>query len=290
VTEVVTTLAEWRERTCALRAGGRTVGLTMTMGALHAGHASLFSRATEECDASVASIFVNPLQFEQVSDLKRYVIDLDVDLALAAGCGVQLVLAPPTAEVWPDWPSMTATRVTVSGLSEGFEGRDRPRHFDGVASVVTKVLIATGACSAYFGEKDFQQLCVVRQLVADLSLPVTVLGCPIVRDPDGLALSSRNARLTASSRDAALVLHDALEAGRTMVETTGSIARAEQVMHEVVAREPQVALAYAAIVEPATLRRASGVANGTEVRLLIAGTVESVRLIDNLGAVVGAKT
>jgi pantoate--beta-alanine ligase len=152
---------------------------------------------------------------------------------------------------------------------------------------VTRLLIATGACRAYFGEKDFQQLCVVRRLVADLGLPVEVVGCPTVRDADGLALSSRNARLTASSRRAALALSRALDVGRIEVETRGSIVAAEHAMHDVVAREPGLTLAYAAIVEPATLRRTESVAAGTGVRLLIAGTADAVRLIDNVAAVVG---
>jgi pantoate--beta-alanine ligase len=287
VPEVLASLAEWRERTDALRAEHRSIGLTMTMGALHAGHASLFTRASHECDTSVATIFVNPLQFDRPADLASYVVDLDADLALAASSGVEFVLAPGIEEVWPSWPAAPATSVSVAGISESYEGSERPGHFDGVASVVTKLLIATGACRAYFGEKDFQQLCVVRRLVADLGLPIEVVGCPIVRDVDGLALSSRNARLTAPSRRAALVLWRALDAGRTEVETTGSIVRAEHAMHDVVAREPDVTLAYAAIVEPATLRRAESVTAGTEVRLLIAGTVDSVRLIDNVAAVVG---
>jgi pantoate--beta-alanine ligase len=288
VPEVIESLAEWRERSDALRAEHRSVGLTMTMGALHAGHASLFTRAARECDVSLATIFVNPLQFDRASDLASYVVDLDADLALAASCGVQLVLAPQIEEVWPGWPATPATKVSVAGLSESFEGSDRPGHFDGVASLVAKLLIATGTCRAYFGEKDFQQLCVVRQLVADLGLPADVVGCPIVRDADGLAMSSRNARLTESSRVAALALWRALDAGRTEVESTGSITAAERAMRGVVAHEPDVALAYAAIVEPATLRRADAVAAGTEVRLLIAGTVDSVRLIDNVAATVGA--
>jgi pantoate--beta-alanine ligase len=285
VPEVVPTLAEWRERTDALRGDGRSVGVTMTMGALHPGHGSLFSRATAECDASVATIFVNPLQFDREEDLARYAIDLDADLELAASCGVELVLAPPRAEVWPTPP---LTKVTVAALSEPFEGTDRPGHFDGVASVVTKLLVATGPCRAYFGEKDFQQLCIVRRLVTDLGLPADVIGCPIVRDAEGLALSSRNARLSSPGREAALALPRALDAGRRELEQSGSITDAEERMRDVVASEPRVALAYAAIVEPATLRPAADAVAGTEVRLLIAGTVESVRLLDNVAAVVGA--
>ncbi|HLK46134.1 MAG TPA: pantoate--beta-alanine ligase, partial [Acidimicrobiales bacterium] len=190
--EVVTSLARWRERTESLRARGATVGVTLTMGALHHGHVTLFERAAADGTASLATIFVNPLQFNDAADLAAYPHDLDSDLALAEAAGVEAVLAPALGEIWPSWPAATATTVQVRGLTEVLEGEDRPGHFDGVASVVTKLLVATGPCAAYFGEKDFQQLCVVRRLVADLALPVTVVGCPIDREPDGLARSSRN--------------------------------------------------------------------------------------------------
>jgi pantoate--beta-alanine ligase len=290
VPDVVATLAEWRERTDALRASGSSIGLTMTMGALHEGHASLFRRAAEECDVAVATIFVNPLQFENPDDLGRYQIDLAADLDLAATCGVALVLAPSVEEIWPDWPEPTATRVSVLGLSGVLEGADRPGHFDGVASVVTKLLVATGRCRAYFGEKDYQQLCIVRRLVADLALRADVVGCPIVREPDGLARSSRNARLSASSRRAATVLWRALDAARELLESAGTVEEARDAMCGVVGAESSVQLAYAAVVEPATLRPLDDVAAGTEVRILIAATVEGVRLIDNVRAVAGSRS
>jgi pantoate--beta-alanine ligase len=286
VPEVVTSLARWRELTEGLRARGARVGVTLTMGDLHAGHASLLERARAECDASLLTIFVNPLQFNDGADLAAYHRDLEADLGLAVGRGVDAVLAPPLHEMWPDWPAQTATSVHVSGLTELLEGADRPGHFDGVASVVTKLLVATGPCAAYFGEKDFQQLCVVRRLVADLALPVEVVGCATVREPDGLALSSRNARLSDGGRAAALVLHRALDAGRAALGRGGGPAEAEAAMRATAATEPRVALAYAAAVEPATLRAPTACAPGTELRLLVAGVVEGVRLIDNVAAVV----
>jgi pantoate--beta-alanine ligase len=287
VPEVVTTLAAWRERTDGLRSSGRSVGLTMTMGALHVGHRSLFERAAAECDVSVATIFVNPLQFGDPDDLAAYPRDLEADVALAGAAGVALVLAPPVTEVWPSWPSAPPTTVHVAGLADGLEGEGRPGHFDGVAGVVTKLLVATGTCAAYFGEKDYQQLCVVCQLVGDLALPVAIVGCPIVREPDGLARSSRNVRLSAPGRAAALALPRSLEVGRAALADGLSVARALEAMRDVVAAEPLVTLAYAAAVEPSTLRAAVEPEPGANLRLLVAGVVEDVRLIDNVAAVVG---
>ncbi len=287
MTEVVTTLAEWRARTDGLRRGGRSVGLTMTMGALHAGHASLFERAAVECDASVATIFVNPLQFGDAADLAAYPSDLAADLELAAAAGVELVLAPEVHEVWPSWPAAPATTVHVHGLADVLEGVGRPGHFDGVAGVVTKLLVATGPCAAYLGEKDYQQLCVVRRLVTDLALPVAGVGCPTVREPAGLALSSRNARLSHAGRAAATVLPRSIDAGCGALADGRGVDRALDEVRDVVAREPLVTLAYAAAVEPSTLRAAVEPEPGTQLRLLVAGIVEGVRLIDNAEAVVG---
>ena len=284
--EVVESLAGWRERTDELRATGGTVGLTMTMGALHAGHVSLFERSVRDGHVALATIFVNPLQFNEASDLAAYPHDLAADLTLAESAGVHLVLAPPLAEVWPAWPAPTPTSVRVAGLSEVLEGEDRPGHFDGVASVVTKLLVSTGACDAYFGEKDFQQLCVVRQLVADLALAARVIGCPIVREPDGLALSSRNARLTEAGRASARCLSRALREGVSAIESAKGIAATIEVMRRVVVDEPGVALAYAAAVEPATLEAPAQLVAGTELRLLVAAVVDGVRLLDNVRAVV----
>jgi pantoate--beta-alanine ligase len=287
VPEVVTTLAEWRARTDGLRRARRTLGLTMTMGALHAGHLALFERSASECDASVATIFVNPLQFGDPADLAAYPRDLAADLELAGSAGIELILAPSVEEVWPSWPRATATTVHVAGLAEGLEGEGRPRHFDGVAGVVTKLLVATGTCTSYFGEKDYQQLCVVQRLVEDLALPVEVVGCPIVREPDGLARSSRNLRLSATGRAAALALPRSLDAGARALADGRDVDGAVAEMRGVVAAEPLVALAYAAAVEPSTLRAAVEPLPGTPLRLLVAGVVEGVRLIDNIASAVG---
>ena len=285
--EVIASLSQWRERTAQLRAKGATVGLTMTMGSLHAGHVSLFERARAECDVSLATIFVNPLQFSDPGDFEAYRVDLTDDLEVARRAGVAAVLAPSTAEMWPRWPSPT-TSIHVAEVAAPLEGADRPGHFDGVAAVVAKLLVLTGPCVTYFGEKDYQQLCVVRRLVADLALEATVVGCPIVRDDDGLALSSRNARLTERGRAAALVLHRALVAGRDALASSGGAAAATEAMRNVAGAEPDFDLAYAAAVDPDTLGALSGAAPRAAVRLLIAGFVEGVRLLDNLAAETGA--
>jgi pantoate--beta-alanine ligase len=285
--EVVTSLAQWRERTDAIRSGHATLGVTLTMGALHAGHAALFEASREACDVSVATIFVNPLQFNDPSDLGAYPRDLDEDLARCEASGIACVLAPTVAEMWPDWPAETKTRVHVEGLAERLEGADRPGHFDGVATVVSKLLIASGRCTTFFGEKDFQQLCVVRRVVADLAIDARVVGVGIVRESDGLALSSRNARLSERGRAEAPVLFRALEAGRATVESGATPDAAREAMEAVVAKVPAMALAYARVVEETTLDDAVEPAVGATLRLLVAGVIDGVRLIDNMAAVVG---
>jgi pantoate--beta-alanine ligase len=269
----------------SVRSEGRTVGLVPTMGALHAGHASLIERAAAECDVAVVTIFVNPLQFGDPGDLASYPRSLDGDVAMAAAAGARLVFAPPVAEMYPDFPATVATTVSVSGVSDQWEGASRPGHFDGVATVVTKLFGMAGRCRAYFGEKDFQQLAVVRRLVDDLCLPVEVVGCPIVRDEDGLALSSRNTRLGDDQRRAALVLSQALVAGAELLSQGGSPSEVEARMVQVVAATPEVTLDYAALVRAGDLGRPGRLPTDHPLRLLIAAQVGTVRLIDNLDPV-----
>ena len=239
------------------RAAGRTVGLVPTMGALHEGHASLIRRSAAECDVTAVTVFVNPLQFGPSEDFATYPRDLSADVDVAGAAGAGLLFAPPVEDMYPDGdPAVT---VHVAG-EDVLEGAARPGHFDGVATVVAKLFSLAGACRAYFGEKDWQQLRVVRRLVADLSFPVDVVACPIVREANGLALSSRNVRLSAEERGAATVLYRALRAGVASDDPRRAMA-------EVVAAEPLAALDYAEIVGD---------------RLLIAARVGHVRLIDNM--------
>jgi pantoate--beta-alanine ligase len=279
--QVIDTVDAWRKALEDERSAGRTVGLVPTMGALHAGHAALVGRASAECDAVGVTIFVNPLQFGPSEDLEAYPRTLAADVAIAAAHGATYVFAPPVAEMYPR-PS--ATVVGVASLAARWEGAGRPGHFDGVATVVTKLLAQAGSCRAYFGEKDYQQLCVVRRLVQDLNLPVTVVGCPTVRDPDGLALSSRNAFLSSSERAAAPALYQALQTGRATLGTGRHPDDARQAMHDVVAACPSLDLAYAEPVDPDTLEPLStALRPGDSARLLIAARLGRIRLIDNLG-------
>ena len=289
--EVVETAARCRGLLEAARAAGRVVGLVPTMGALHAGHISLMTRARAECDVVAVSLFVNPLQFGDPDDIAHYPRPLEHDLLGCAEAGVDVVFVPTVTEMFPSWPQPPATMVSVCGLTERWEGASRPGHFDGVATVVAKLFSVAGPCRAYFGLKDFQQLAVVRRLVADLCLPVEVVGCPTVREADRLALSSRNARLSADERAAAVVLPRALAAGRGALAAGGCTGAAVAArMRQVVAAEPLVELDYAVVVDAATLEEISGPmpieqADGSsgpaDLRLLIAARVGSVRLIDN---------
>jgi len=279
---VLDTLAAFTARLDAERRSGRTVGVVLTMGALHRGHAALITRASAECDVVAVTIFVNPTQFAGSTDLAHYPRTLAADLEVAASAGAAVVLAPSVDEVYPGWPAPGATTVSVQGPAGRWEGVSRPGHFDGVATVVVKLLSAAGRCRTYFGEKDFQQLAVVRRAAADLSLPVTVVGCATVREPDGLALSSRNTRLDVDGRAAAPVLHRALLAGATALAAGGTRDDVERAMVETVASEPLVALDYAVLVDADDLEPAADLSAERSLRLLVAATVGPVRLIDNL--------
>jgi pantoate--beta-alanine ligase len=287
--EVLETAAGCRELLDRARAAGRVVGLVPTMGALHEGHISLLARARAECDVVAVSIFVNPLQFGDPEDIACYPRTLARDLQVCADTGADVVFAPSVTEMYPSWPSAPSTAVSVRGVSDAWEGASRPGHFDGVATVVAKLFAIAGPCRAYFGLKDFQQLAVVRRLALDLSLAVEVVGCPTVREDDGVALSSRNVRLSPAERQAATALSRALAAGRAALaagERSGAtVARA---MGAVVAREPLVALDYAVVVDADSLQEVVSVADAGSVRLLIAGQVGPVRLIDNSAAVQAA--
>jgi pantoate--beta-alanine ligase len=287
--EVVETVAACRAELHRARAHGRVVGLVPTMGALHEGHTSLLARARAECDTVAVSIFVNPLQFGDPEDIARYPRTLKRDLAVCDESGADVVFVPSVEEMYPSWPAAPSTTVSVHGVGDNWEGASRPGHFDGVATVVAKLFTVAGACRAYFGLKDFQQLAVVRRMARELALPVEVVGCPIVREPDGLALSSRNVRLSSEERRAATVLSRALAAGRDSVaggEQAG--AAVGEAMRAVVASEPLVALDYAVVVRSDTLEEAPTVTEPDTLRLLIAAQVGPVRLIDNSAALAQA--
>ncbi len=266
------------------RRAGATVGFVPTMGALHDGHTSLIERAAGADDVVCLSIFVNPLQFASLDDAAAYPRDLDADLVRAEKAGADVVFAPTPTEMFTEPPVVT---VTVGGiLGTTLEAAVRPGHLDGVATVVTKLFAAAGACRAYFGEKDYQQLVVVRRLVADLSFPVTVVGCPTVRALDGVAESSRNRLLSRAEREAAAVLCRALRAGAAALLAGGAgPEEVEALMAGIIEAEPLVALDYAGAVDAATLAPPEHLDG--DLRLLVAASVGGTRLIDNVGVRVG---
>ncbi|MFM1873931.1 MAG: hypothetical protein RL398_3353, partial [Planctomycetota bacterium] len=269
--------ARWSE-------GGCTVGLVPTMGALHAGHQSLVQRAKRECDRVMLTVFVNPLQFGPKEDFAAYPRGLERDVELAGAVGADAVWAPNVAQMYGEG---FASQVAVGAEAEGMEGALRPGHFAGVATVVARLLAVTRPHRAYFGEKDAQQLAVIRRLVEDLGFPLHVVGCPIIREPDGLAMSSRNVYLSPEDRRAATVLHRALVSARTAwqrgdCDRDALLARAAAVM----ATEPRATVDYIELRREGDLAPlpAGRVADG---RMLIAarfvGGQRPVRLLDNLG-------
>jgi pantoate--beta-alanine ligase len=278
---VLSTKSEFREHLENVRALGRTVGLVPTMGALHEGHLSLLRAAAAECDVVALTIFVNPLQFGAGEDLSAYPRPLDRDLELAEEAGADVVFTPSTDEMYPE---PTLSTVHIEQLTAGMEGASRPTHFDGVTTVVTKLFNIAGPSRAYFGEKDFQQLAVVRRMAADLDQPVAVIGCPIVRESDGLAMSSRNIYLSAPEREAATVIHRALRAGAAMISAGESDpAVIEAHMASIIEAEPLAELDYAVVVDPDSLSPLTELVSGASVRLLMVAKVGTPRLLDNLG-------
>jgi pantoate--beta-alanine ligase len=274
----VASSAELAAATTAARQAGRQVGFHPTMGALHAGHRANLARARREVGLLVASIFVNPLQFGPREDLATYPRDLDADLGICAAEGVDLVFVPSEREMWPRPPGV---RLCVGDLAQRLEGVYRPGHFDGVATVVAKLFNLVGPCRAYFGEKDAQQLAVIRRMVADLGFPQVIVACPTVREPDGLARSSRNAYLSADQRRAAPVLHRALEAGLTAWrDGERDPAAVERVAVKLVETEPAVELQYLALVEPDGFTPPATAEAGQV--LAVAASLGAIRLIDNL--------
>jgi pantoate--beta-alanine ligase len=278
---VIDRIADLRAHLDAARMRGCSIGFVPTMGAFHDGHRSLMRAARAGHDTVVVSLFVNPLQFGPAEDLDRYPRDLAGDLAVAAAEGVDVVFAPPVDEMYPGFPSPPLTTVSVAGLTEGLCGSARPGHFDGVATVVAKLFGIVGPSTAYFGKKDAQQLAVVRRLAADLCLPVTIVGCPLVREADGLAMSSRNRNLSAAQRAAATVIHRGLQSGADVVlGGERDAATLRRVVANVLTTEPLVRLEYAEVVAADTLAPLEELDG--DVLVAVAARVGDVRLIDNM--------
>jgi pantoate--beta-alanine ligase len=271
-----TTVLHTRDELVAARdAMGAPVAVVMTMGALHAGHAALFRAARAEADHVLATIFVNPLQFGAGEDLSRYPRTLEADLELCRREGVEVVFAPPAAQVYPAGEPLV--RVDPGPLAEILEGVSRPGHFAGVLTVVLKLLHLTRPLQAFFGEKDYQQLTLIRAMVADLDLPVQIVGVPTVREPDGLALSSRNRYLSAEERASALALSRALRTGAAAADAGERAARVHAAATEVVVAEPGVRLDYLSLTDP----QLGPAPSAGPARLLVAARVGGTRLIDN---------
>ncbi len=282
--KTVTTIAELAALLDGERAVGRRVGFVPTMGSLHEGHVSLMRRARADTHVVVASIFVNPLQFAEHEDLGAYPRDLDRDTGLADGAGVDVLFTPSVDEMYPT-PMLTT--VSVAEVSESLEGARRPTHFAGVGTVVAKLFAIVGPCRAYFGEKDFQQIAVVRRMVSDLSLPVRIVACPTVRELDGLALSSRNRYLTPTEREAAPVVYRALQAGAASIlagDTDPAAVRT--LMAQIIEAEPLAQLDYAEVVDAHSFTVPDPLDGN--LRLLAAVGLGRARLIDNVGVTVPA--
>ena len=273
---ILRTVAEVRAAVAEARTAGRTVGLVPTMGALHEGHLSLLRRARAESGFVVMSLFVNPTQFGPSEDLAAYPRDEAKDAAAAESAGADVVFAPPVDEIYPHG---FATSIHVSGVAEVLDGAARPGHFDGVATVVTKLLHIVAPDAAYFGQKDAQQVLVVRRLVRDLDLPVRIVACPIVREPDGLAMSSRNVYLDPAARRQASALNRALETADAalkggLTDAPGILAAARAVLAEA-GIEPE----YLELRSPDDLHELDAVPDAA--LLLVAARVGAARLIDN---------
>ena len=260
------------------RRARQRVGFVPTMGALHAGHARLIERARQESDRVIVSVFVNPLQFDRKDDLERYPRTLEADVRICRDLGAEFVFAPTVEEMYPAEPLCT---VTIKKLTDRLCGRFRPGHFDGVATVVSKLFDIVQPDVACFGEKDAQQLAVIRRMVGDLNMPVVIVGVPTVREPDGLALSSRNVRLSPEERSKALALHQALRAAaRAMAAGERNGREVERQAAAAIPQDGALRLEYLEVVDPLELQRVDTIAG----RVLVAGAmwVGNTRLIDNL--------
>lgn len=276
------TLEVLRTAIAKLRGSGSRIGLVPTMGALHEGHLTLVRRAREECDAVVASIFVNPTQFGPGEDLDAYPRQFAQDAAMLEAEGCALLWAPEAGEMYPDG---FVTNISVSGVSEGFCGAARPGHFDGVATVVNKLFNQVQPDMAFFGEKDFQQLAVIRAMARDLDLTLphvhSIIGVPTVREADGLAMSSRNRYLSAADREAAATLPRAMKAAIEAIEAGGEAAPALTALEAALIQAGFSSVDYAALADSASLSPLERL-TGTSARLLVAARIGGTRLIDNM--------
>ncbi|MDM7932538.1 pantoate--beta-alanine ligase [Tabrizicola sp.] len=277
MTPILRTVADLRALARGWKAKGETIGVVPTMGALHEGHLSLARRARKECDRVITTIFVNPKQFNNPDDLKKYPRSEDADARLLATVPVDVIFAPPVDQVYPDG---FITTVSMAGVAQPLEGHMRPGHFDGVATVVTKLFGMSLADRGYFGQKDWQQLQVVLRLVRDLNVPVEVVGCETIREADGLAMSSRNIRLTAAGRAKAPVLYAAITAAATDIRSGHADRMAIREAAETMRKAGFERVEYIELRDAETLMPSDDPRRPR--RMLAAAWIDGVRLIDNI--------
>ena len=275
--QVLREIAELRAVVAGWKAAGEVVGVVPTMGALHEGHLSLVRAAQADCQRVIVTIFVNPKQFNNLEDLAKYPRTEAADTALLAPLGVDVVFVPAPTEVYPEG---FATKVSVSGVSGPLEGAHRPGHFNGVATVVAKLFGITQADRGYFGQKDWQQLQVIRRMAADLNLAVTVVGCETIREADGLAMSSRNVRLTAEGRAKAPALYAAMQAAAAAIRGGMAVSKAMKAAKAEILAAGFEEVEYIELRSAAMLERVSTL--DAPARMLAAARIDGVRMIDNI--------
>lgn len=276
--KIVHAIKDLQEALADLRAQGKTVGLVPTMGALHAGHASLVKRSVAENDATVVSVFVNPTQFNDKNDLAKYPRTLEADCRLLEQCGATVAFAPSVKEIYPE---PDTRHFSFPPLDTVMEGAYRPGHFNGVCQIVSKLFNLVKPDRAYFGEKDFQQLAIIREMVRQLKFPLQIVGCPIIREADGLALSSRNTRLSAEQRRQALKISQTLFASVDYA-ATHTVAQTKQFVEDAIAAAPGLRLEYFELVDGNTLQKIADWADTDYAVGCITVFCGEVRLIDNI--------
>lgn len=276
--KVIHAIKDLQAELSALKAQGKKVGLVPTMGALHAGHASLVKRSVNENEVTVVSVFVNPTQFNDKNDLLKYPRTLDADCQLLEACGATLVFAPSVEEIYPE---PDTRQFSYAPLDTVMEGAFRPGHFNGVCQIVSKLFDAVKPHRAYFGEKDFQQLAIIREMVRQMQFDLEIVGCPIVREEDGLALSSRNARLSKSERENALKISQTLFKSRTFA-AEHSVDETQKFVEDAIAAAPGLRLEYFEIVDGNTLQNIKDWNDTSYAVGCITVFCGEVRLIDNI--------
>lgn len=281
--ELVTDPKELQSYLDRVRVEGKTIGLVPTMGFLHQGHISLIERAVTENDVIITTIFVNPLQFSANEDLSTYPRNIEKDTELCLKAGTNVLFTPAVEEMFCD---TVLTSISVSNLSSVLEGVSRPTHFSGVATVVSKLFNIVGPCRAYFGEKDWQQLQIIRKMVIDLSYPVEVIGCPIIRDHDGLALSSRNVYLNSEEREIASIIPQALQNAHERIRAGEKNTQPiKEIISKHILSSSQISVDYIEVVNGESLEPVIQV--DEETRVLIAVRIGTTRLIDNINPHIG---